>query len=469
MPSARGEDPLMLDARLRPGRNAQCPCGSGKKHKRCCLDGGADSLRARGSPEDPEMAVLVDTPRGQWLRFIPNAAPLPRASSQGSAAEQATHQAAATWGLPDFAYLPDVEHTGSGPKELGDMLIVFGRQGAVVQVKSREGPTADIGRERRWVTKQVDKALRQANGTIRNLQREAKPLTNLRGLTRTIDGSELAWISVVVIDHSDPPHECVPSAAISKHPCVVLLRRDWEFLFDQLKSTTAVVEYLRRVSDQEAVLGNEPMRYYGLARADHEASPEPLRTEILQGGQAVSVPLLPLAPAASQDRQDHLLFRMILEDIAVTRLTDASEDQRLMVLSELDRLQVGRRGMVGRKLRDAMQVTSQASQGETAWQLQRITGDTGSVHLGFGACSRPHGPLIARAFSIWVQLRHHDRLQTTGEGADLTTVGVLVTPRPDRVPPYDTTMCAVAGEIQLEEHVLMAYRELWPNQDGDAS
>lgn len=448
------------------GRNDPCYCGSGKKYKRCCLD---RDLATRRGPEralEPDLAVVVDTPRGQWLRLIPPAVPLPRAQRQGAAAELATQNAAATWGLPDFAYEPVIEHTGSGPKELGDLILVVGSRGVVVQVKSREAAVRDAARERAWIDKQVVKALRQANGTISSLCRRPSTLTSLRGLRRDVDGARLSWLSVVVVDHPEPPEKCEPSTAVSQHPAVVLLRRDWEFLFDQLKSTHAVIEYLERVCDEAATLGGEAMRYYGLARADHEAAPSPLRQELLAQG-AVSMPLLPLAPAATHDRQDHVLFRMILEDIAVTRLTQATEEQRLAVLAELDRLQVGRRGMIGQYLREAMEYTAKAKSPEVLWKLQRITGDVGSVHLGFGACSQRYDEDIAAAFQSWAYLRHYDRQQTTGERDELTTVAVLLTPRADRDPPYDTTMCSVRGIAEIDSDELAVYRELWPDRDEE--
>ncbi|WP_405466679.1 hypothetical protein OG783_28720 [Streptomyces jietaisiensis] len=38
-------------------------------------------------------------------------------------------------------------------------------------------------------------------------------------------------------------------------PVIALLRRDWEFLFNQLRSTHAVVGYLHRVAASAPVLG----------------------------------------------------------------------------------------------------------------------------------------------------------------------------------------------------------------------
>jgi hypothetical protein len=56
----------------------------------------------------------------------------------------------------------------------------------------------------------------------------------------------------------------------------VLLRRDWEFLFEQLKSTRAVLGYLERVAGEAWELGREAARYFRLAQADEAAEPSPI-------------------------------------------------------------------------------------------------------------------------------------------------------------------------------------------------
>jgi hypothetical protein len=103
-----------------------------------------------------------------------------------------------------------------------------------------------------------------------------------------------------------------------------------------------------------------------------------------------------------------------------------------------------------------------APDGETLWSLRSIRGPAGKAHLAFGACSRC-GEDIRGAFSTWVQLRHHDLQQITGELESLIT-GVLLTPRADQRRPLDTTMCAVAGELKLPADELSAYRNLWPTK-----
>jgi NCS1 nucleoside transporter family len=63
--------------------------------------------------------------------------------------------------------------------------------------------------------------------------------------------------------------------------CRVELRRDWEWLFDNLKSTHLVAQYLRRVAGEAIELGTEPVRYFDKAPANVAAEPEELRAELL--------------------------------------------------------------------------------------------------------------------------------------------------------------------------------------------
>jgi hypothetical protein len=449
----------------RVGRNEPCPCGSGRKYKKCCLDRGAGGLDAEPqvapSPRG-EITLLIETPRGVIARIIPSASPLSTGMRHGYAAEAATHDAAALWGLPDFVYLPETAAVASGTRELGDGLLVVGDLGVVVQVKSRENPTSDADKERRWLEKKTAEAIRQGNGTIRQLKERTRRLTNLRNRSVDIDGNAHRWIVVVVLDHNEPPQDSTPPLDEAKHPTVVLLRRDWEFLFDQLKSTHAVAEYFERVAGEAVPLGDEPLRYYDLAQADAATPPAPFPAELLAAGEVVSTPLLPLAPVATSDRRAHEMVRLIFEDIAATRLQQASEQDRLRVLAELDRLPVGQRARIGQFVLDAMVEVDRETDDGIVWRLRSVRGHDGRTHLGFGACSHPYTPEIRDAFAWWVQLRHHDVIEARGTADELTTVAVLLTPRSDRQRPWDTTMSAVSGALNFTEEELTALRSIWP-------
>jgi hypothetical protein len=456
------------------GRNDRCPCGSGKKYKRCCLDHEAAAARSTVKPPRGELTLLVETPRGPLIRRVPNASPLADDVAAGPAAETATHAAAAVWGLPDFVFLPITENVGSKTREIGDGIVLVANHGLVLQVKARNAASDDAEKEARWLIKQAGEAIGQGNGTIRRLRAGATTLTNLRGREVTIDGDDYEWTTVVVLDHDDPPPDVTPDLLNAKHPAVVLLRRDWQFLFDQLKSTHAVLAYLRRVADKPLELGAEPARFYRLAATDHSTEPEPVDPRLLNTATTtVPMPTLPFEPAASDDLDAHALIRMLLEDIAEVPLVaddDAApgESQRLMMLGELDRLPVRSRARIGRYVLDAMDTVTSDTSGNVIWAMTSLRGNVGQPHLAYGACSRPYSDNIRDGFHSWLQLRHHDVLEATGDVENLTTVGILVTPREDPGDPWDTTSAAVSGEMDFTEDELSKLRELWPYEGSDS-
>jgi hypothetical protein len=412
-----------------------------------------------------EVTLFVETKAGVMVRTVPAAAPLRADTARGYAAEDATREAASIWGLPDFVYHPAVSRVGSGSREIGDCLLIVGDLAAAVQVKSREVVTSDPNRERSWVEKKVKEALGQANGTIRRLQRQPVPLTNGRGRTIEVDGNQMNWVSVAVIDHPDPPEPSSESKA-SRSPAVVTDRRDWEFLFDQLKSVHAVVEYLHRVADTPGELGSESVRYYQLAQADEEATPGEVDPAILAaGGYSISAPLLPLAPAGADDEVALLLLRSVYEDIATAPTGGLDEKVRLRALAELDRLPVALRANIGRFLIDGLEEAASVPEDGSQWRFRRPVGGRGKAHLGFGVCSQQfkaysEDPMHHDVFGWWVQLRHHELQQITGD-PDLTTVGVVLSPRDDGERLFDTTMAAVTGDLNPTDEKLSGFREFW--------
>lgn len=441
------------------GRNDPCPCGSGEKFKRCCID-------APPSLADSDVEVgrtlFVETSGGLMVRRIPTASPLSDHVTYGAAAELATHGAAAAWGLPDFVYLPAEETRGSGTRELGDGTIVVGDIGLALQVKGRETPSGDPEKERRWIGKKSAQALRQANGTIRALKAQPRELTSLRGRSATIDGNVPRWVAVVVLDHPDPPEAMVPSLDSAKHPAVVLSRADWEFLFDQLKSTYAVGAYLERVAGEPNQLGTESDRYYDCALQDSRADPEPIDPRLLAlGGERVSTPMLPLEPAAHSDREAHRVMRGIMEEIATAAFTQASEDDRLRLLAELDRLPVGQRGGIGQYLMDGAEMISSGEWRE--WRLRSVRGIASHLNLGYGTLGRPHSDEVERFFQAWLQLHHYDLVKFADDPSAFTSVALLLTPpRPGRQT-WDTTLAAIAGPISFTDDQLRVLREAFPS------
>lgn len=467
-----------------PGRNDPCPCGSGLKYKRCCLDGERkDGLaagerlegRSAGKGESAqqsgtgELTLVVETPAGVLFRRIPNASPLPMEADQGKAAEEAVHDAAAIWGLPDFTYRGKTVGVGAGARELGDNLIIVGALGIVVQVKSRTAATANTERERAWIEKQTGRALRQARGSIRRLTAQPEVHTNARGRSVEIDGSRLRWLSVVVIDHPSPPKGAPAPPLDPERPAVVLLRRDWNFLFDQLKSAHAVGEYLERIAARPVDLGEEPVRYFELAMADQQAEPDEIDPALVgPGGRTVSAPQLPLRSVPGDERT-HLLVRSIFEDIALAPLpAEFHERDRVAVLAELDRLPVSHRAQIGQFLTEALAQTTNVPVGQTLWRHRRFVGGREALHLAFGVCSDKFSDMHRDLFSWWLQLRHYEwvqvRLQRLGVAGvdDLTSVGILLTPRSDGRRVFDTTMLMARGQIDFTADEIRALRDAWP-------
>jgi hypothetical protein len=444
------------------GRNDPCVCGSGKKYKKCCE--GLPSKERRlaaisGVGQEAGLDLVIETSQGLVVRRIPPAMPLRLIERQGKEAEDATRDAASLWGLPDFVFPPSLRRRTSGVRELGDGLLVLGDLGVVLQVKSREAPGEVEDRECRWLVKQVGRAMSQGSGTIRELCRRPSSLTNLRGRTIELDGNSLDWLIVVIVDHPAPPPEVlvdVPENGIA------LLRRDWDFLFDQLKSTHAVGRYLRRVAGEGLVLGDEPVRYYEFAMADEDAEPTPLpASHVLPGVELHSEPLLPLVPVAGEDEAEQRLYRTILEDIARTTLKGGDEELRFLALADLDRLFPGQRAAVARHLMEQFERVLKVPRGEVEWHHRRITLDD-STQIALGVCSR-FDREIQLAFRAWVELRHHEFTERVG-AEEPATVGVLLTPCRKKNRPWDTSMTTVRGSIELDDEALESFVEVWKRE-----
>lgn len=258
----------------------------------------------------------------------------------------AIHQAAATWGLPDFVFEPSYAVKGSGRREQGDRLLLTGARGAVLQSKRRTVTAGDADGERKWLQKNATKALKQAKGTVRQLRLCSAEMTNGRGRTLNVDGDAYEWIALVVLDHEDVPLQTHLDLGSIGMPGIIVTRRDLDFLFHQLCSTTAVLDYQFRVADLPTVaLGEEPVRYCEPAAADLDAPPGAIDFGIFgPGAQVTSVPQLPQAPAGDDDSQAHHMIRIILEDLANSPLQEPiTEADRLTVLHDVDRLPVSTR------------------------------------------------------------------------------------------------------------------------------
>ncbi|MFD6426479.1 hypothetical protein [Streptomyces sp. NPDC060198] len=432
----------------------------------------SDALWRFTSTDDPHyVSLIVETPAGTHIRRIPPAMSLPPDVEQGFGAEKAAHTAAATWGMPDFVFQSALTRKGSGQRELGDRLLLSGKRGAVIQIKSRTvKPKADP-EERTWIQKVTSKAMKQAKGTVRTLRLQPADLVNGRGTTLSVAGDAYEWMAVSLLDHNHVPDQTAPRFEPIGMPALTLTRRDWDFLFDQLRSTTAVLDYLFRVAEQPPIaLGDEPVRYYELAAADAAAPPQAIDTELVgPGGRHFSTPLLPQVPAGAGKTNAHLVIRAVLEDVATSMLRDGvAESDRLTVLSDLDRLPVSMREEWGQLLLDMLDDVEQAPDGQVKFRSRRQLHEVedGDRQMLF-MCATRFDKYVQAGFGSFVMLRHHQVGERMGRPDSLCSVGVMLAPNRGGKRPWDTMLVKAVGPSHLTPEEVNEFAQLWP--DGGSS
>ncbi|MDF4250253.1 hypothetical protein [Streptomyces sp. WMMB303] len=347
------------------------------------------------------LTLIVQTPNGAYMRRIPPALPRPSGVDHGTGAEAAAHTAAAAWGMPDFVF-QQADHAtkGSGRRELGDRILLAGGRGAVVQVKARTiEPKPDI-QETSWIQKVAAKAMKQAKGTVRQLRILPSDMVNERGWTLRVDSAAYEWVAVFLLDHPHVPENTVVSWEPIGMPAIALTRRDWDFLFDQMRSTTAVLDYLFRAAAEPVVpLGEEPVRFYELAAADAAMPPKEIDTELLgPGSMLYSAPQLPQAPAGSDGTHAHLMIRIMLEDVATSLMREpVPGDGWFAVLSDFDRLPVSARAEWGHLLLDMLRDVPDVPADHLKWRFRRLVEEDGTRQLIVGAATR-FDPSVQAAF-----------------------------------------------------------------------
>jgi hypothetical protein len=391
-----------------------------------------------------------------FLRSVQPATVLPEGEPVGDAAEDATRRAAAFWGLPDFVFRARQRPLGRATREVGDAIVVAGQLAACVQVKARQQVTSNQARERLWLDKKIAQATSQARGTIKSFSSAGGlELENERGRTIHIAGQAKSWIPVVVLDHPGA------SGYIPTRGAVVLLRRDWEFLFEQLKSTYAVLEYLLRVStDDPVALGDEPVRYYELAAADASMAPAPVDARVAHLGPGVNAPLLPRPPAGHADIKHFSVLRVVLEDIAISpRPTGVTEADVLEILGAIEAAPIAHREDLGKVWITWLEKVAKAPRGHTDWRFRSLLGNN-RPYLIFAAATR-HDEVVMDAFRAFVSVRHHQHLELMPERKGMLTVGLLLTPRRDKFRPWDTSMIATRETEVVDLQYQLVANAFW--------
>lgn len=120
------------------GRNEPCPCGSGKKHKKCC-----------GSSVPSQPAPVPEMTSKHYFR------------EKGAVAEGIIHNLANRTFLTDWCYPNPKKPDG---KELCDLLVLFDDTAIIWQIKDLK-----TDKEGRYKKAEVEKNLRQLSGARRSL------------------------------------------------------------------------------------------------------------------------------------------------------------------------------------------------------------------------------------------------------------------------------------------------------------
>lgn len=404
------------------------------------------------------LTLFIETAEGVRRRTILPAVPLAPDVERGVAAENAIRFAAAVWGMPDFIFEPAHETSGSGVREVGDGILITSGTAVMIQSKSRQQSGDVPERESNWLTKSITKGLKQGAGSIRFLSTRPVEIRNRRGRTISIDGTTLTWVSLVLVDHDAVPDGYMPPELPGD--AVVMMRRDWEFLFNQHRSARSIVSYLARVVGENIALGTEPVRYHELALADLEVEPKPAPDWILPAARMSSVPQAPLEPAGSAATTAHFVLRTIQEDIALCALPADQEAVRIDLLSRLDSIPVEFRTDLGEQLEDYMAKAK-------AWKKRSLItstrtylpvhGDEFDSPVVFMVASRMH-EMTQMIFQARVELHHYDFFPIAGND-DLITIGVLLTPGTTSGREWDTTFVATQGPLDLDEEYLRFIRE----------
>lgn len=173
-------------------------------------------------------------------RSAPAGAHRPRAGGRRGNPHGSSYLGHARFRVPAAAHATK----GSGLRELGDRLLLAGHRSAIIQVKARTITPKSQALEIAWIQKVAANAMSQAKGTVRQLRTLPADMLNGRNRTLRVDGNAFEWIAVFLLDHPHVPQDTVVTWQPLGIPAIALTRRGWDFLFDQLRSTTAVLDYL---------------------------------------------------------------------------------------------------------------------------------------------------------------------------------------------------------------------------------
>lgn len=228
---------------MKIGRNHPCPCGSGKKYKKCCLD------KDRNEPKSD-------------LKFDKHYLQL-----KGKNAEEFVFSLAQKSFLTDWCYLnPELPNK----KELCDILVIFGDIAIIWQIKDLKK-----GKNGKYSKSKVEKNLKQIMGAKRSLfeLKEKIILKNPRRGEEEFDPKSINEIYLIsaLVGEGEDYFEFIKK--IKGKTIHVLNREGTEILLNELDTISDFIDYLREKeslisSDTEITLsgGEEELLGYYLIK-----------------------------------------------------------------------------------------------------------------------------------------------------------------------------------------------------------
>jgi|Deesub1362A_J573_1020465.scaffolds.fasta_scaffold02881_9 hypothetical protein len=197
---------------VKVGRNDPCPCGSGKKYKKCCL-------------RKPALATNVSK---HYFNL------------KGKKAEKIVHDLALKTFLTDWCYLNPKLPNG---KELCDLLVVFDDVAIIWQVKDLK-----LDKNGRYKKAEVEKNLRQLSGAYRQLfdLKNSIELENPRRGKENFNPREIKEIYLLSALLGEG-EEIFSSVEEVKGHTVHVLNKDFiEIVLNELDTISDFIDYLRK-------------------------------------------------------------------------------------------------------------------------------------------------------------------------------------------------------------------------------
>jgi len=199
---------------MKVGRNQPCPCGSGKKYKKCCLD-----------KEEKFNSISYDK---HYFEL------------KGKNAESFVHNLAQKSFLTDWCYLNPKLPNG---KELCDLLVVFNHMAIIWQIKDLKK-----GSDGKYNKREVEKNLSQINGAKRELFELNKSikLKNPRRGEEEFNPKSIKEIYLIsaLVGEGEDYFEFVKK--IKDKIIHVLDRKAVEILLNELDTINDFINYLKR-------------------------------------------------------------------------------------------------------------------------------------------------------------------------------------------------------------------------------